>query len=149
MASAHKLYEVSFSPQPPSISSSQDFTVYQSGKGTWHLSHSRLFPLPARPHRGGRFCIQNAWDQKCFRVWSFQKIFLVGGGIGIYRDFTGWTFLTQHPESNNAPNLELGEGAVVPDRVKCAQSLSLSTAEQMHSRAGVNEHRAPGWVGTP
>lgn len=83
MASAHKLHEVSFSPQPPSISSSQDFTVYQSDKGTWHLSHSRMFPLPARPHRGGRSCIQNAWDQKCFRVWSFQKIFLVwvGGAL--------------------------------------------------------------------
>lgn len=79
----------------------------------------------------------------------FKRFFWLGGGIGIYRDFTGWTFLTQHPESKNAPNLELGEGAVVPDRVKGAQSLSLSTAEQMHSREGINEHRAPGWVGTP
>lgn len=87
-----------------------------------------------------------------FQSLEFSKDFsgvCVWGGIGIYRDFTGWTFLTQHPESNNAPNLELGEGAVVPDRVKGAQSLSLSTAEQMHSREGINEHRAPGWVGTP
>lgn len=43
-----------------------------------------------------------------FQRRSFQKIFFGGGwGIGIYRDFTGWTFLTQQPESKNTPNLEL------------------------------------------
>lgn len=47
-----------------------------------------------------------------FQSLEFSKDFSgVGGwGIGIYRDFTGWTFLTQQPESKNTPNLELGRG---------------------------------------